>query len=105
MSEPMGIALVWETLYGLWGIFEWDDVVKLQWTVLIDRNSKEIFEGDIVSQGEEYVGEVFWANGSFWYSRDNWWPIQDMRGEVTHFDGEVIGNIFENENLIKEKLQ
>ena len=72
-----------------------------QYTGLKDKSKKEIYEGDVVSQDDEYVGEVFYSNGAFWYCKDNWWPIQHMRqGTTYHFEGEIIGNIYENPELI-----
>ena len=78
--------------------YEW-----MQYTGLKDKSAKPIYEGDIVSEGGEYIGEVFYSNGAFWYCKDNWWPVQHMRdGVSSHFSGEIIGNIYENPELLRD---
>lgn len=86
--------------------FNVDETTIGEYTGLKDKNGKEIFEGDIISSGTEkcvvvwigqYAGfmlklirndiEAEWTN-----------PIIDMK-----LDDEVIGNIYDNPELLKEE--
>lgn len=78
----------------------------MQFTGLHDRNGKEIYEGDVVrvapAQGL-YTGlmEVFWNEDGCWepfvYPNDPTCGYKDHRG------AEVIGNIYENPELLESK--
>lgn len=70
-----------------------------QYTNLKDKNGKEIYEGDIIDFfGEKYP--VIYRAGCFWaeYSK-----TQKDHLFLYATDSEVIGNIHENPELVKEK--
>jgi uncharacterized phage protein (TIGR01671 family) len=78
----------------------------MQFTGLLDTNKKEIYEGDIVSvsiYGDEKpsILEVHWQYGGFFIDYED--SESDMV-LVANFVGsvEVIGNIYENEDLLTE---
>ena len=67
-----------------------------QFTGLIDKNGKEIFEGDVVKEGG-LVSVIEWANERYCY--------RTTTGTIGlyGFCGEIIGNIYENPELISPK--
>lgn len=75
-----------------------DDFILMQFTGLLDKESKEIWEGDILEfDGYEWGGDnnraiVKWEHGGF--------ESIGLKYEWKHWC-EVIGNIYENPELLK----
>ena len=82
--------------------FEYSEL--MEWTGLYDKNGEDIYEGDILfeSFGERYYKVVF-ENGSF---------RAEFKGDFEEYSlelidvvaqgCEIVGNIYENPELIKE---
>jgi uncharacterized phage protein (TIGR01671 family) len=74
-----------------------------EFTGLKDKNGKEIYEGDIVKTPTDKPMVISWSKkfASFVIDRDGWmfshWFGEGYNGE----DVEVIGNIYDNPELIK----
>jgi hypothetical protein len=100
-----------------------EDIIPMQSTGLCDKNGKEIFEGDIViadDDGENFPDKYdekkdeYVACGKYIVSWRGHYPAFDLVGldgkpldmEYNPFSGEaefeVIGNIYENPDLLKE---
>ena len=78
-----------------------------QFTGLVDKNGKEIYEGDIlrisrdivykarIVDTESHVCEVYYGTDGFWLKG------RFHHRHITDWDTEAIGNIFENPELLK----
>lgn len=93
----------------------------MQSTGLKDRNGKLIYEGDIVrakyypfyrkEDGKyNYYAEICWdkESASFFYytfciSKDVQGISTGNTGEISEYKWEIIGNIYENKELLKEE--
>ncbi len=82
--------------------------VIMQYTGLKDKNGKEIYEGDVLHMqikstvnNNNIIVEIYFQNGVFWFKgkfySDCNWHFYNAR------DREVIGNIYENPELINSK--
>jgi uncharacterized phage protein (TIGR01671 family) len=88
------------------GMIACDEV--MQFTGLFDKNGKEIYEGDIITiYGYEMNYEIIFKSGCFGFEVIN--PINKISYNFATFknidqeyvDCEVLGNIFENPDLLK----
>jgi uncharacterized phage protein (TIGR01671 family) len=101
------------SLDGAWDAHTFGNGVLLQFTGLLDMNGKEVYEGDIVKTTFTGFGEptqsvvynaIAFQDGTFGYiselDRVKFCPLDD----VGFSDGEVVGNIFENPDLVAKTL-
>lgn len=73
-----------------------ETIILEQFTGLRDKNGKEIYEGDIISGASNLgIGIVTW-NYNSWVLINHFLDADAMLD-----DGEVIGNIHENPELVK----
>lgn len=87
----------------IYGILTWEeslimDFELMQFIGLHDHNGKEIWEGDIVrytnNEGYDVNGSVIWLNEEACFYLNSF-PLWQQT------EKEVIGNIFENADLLK----
>jgi len=89
-----------------------DGIVLMQYTGLKDKNGKEIYEGDVFGfKYLELLGNPIALMGKFSYGSDLSFEIEVIGddnyvclhyiGNGIFYDFEVIGNIYENPELLK----
>ena len=88
-------------------IYEYELVVGntevMQYTGLLDKNGKEIYEGDIIKLESGSFRTIVFHEGCFWFTED-----VDMEKEANRHPAfmnlgpyEIIGNIYENPELLR----
>lgn len=70
-----------------------------QFTSLYDKNSKEIYEGDILKAGDIGLLEVRFVRGVFAFLWNGNLDDEFPKGSPTHEWAEVIGNIHDNPKI------
>jgi hypothetical protein len=88
------------------GLANEKDLVWMQYTGLKDKNGKEIYEGDILNTHANfdtpYIREVVWKGCALEFKPITGFTLCETN--TNHF--EVIGNIYENPELLSnENLQ
>lgn len=83
-------------------IFDFEDIILMQSTGLVDKNGKEIFEGDILGTKDGFLNGVveyrtdlgMWTNSLVRYN--NFERLCSIAS-----DRKIIGNIYENPELLE----
>ena len=82
-----------------------DDYILMQFTGLIDKNGKEVYEGDIVIHDSEKIVVSYGIQSvdAFEGAGFNLWSFygEKLGGFRLQSEIEIIGNIFENPELLK----
>ncbi|HFZ4412038.1 TPA: YopX family protein [Streptococcus pneumoniae] len=87
-----------------------NEIILMQSTGLVDRDGKEIFEGDILcDEGIEQESEFVYVTVSY---REGMWVCDQITDELCGYGGalnefnndySIIGNIYENPELLEDK--
>lgn len=88
----------------IYSSYPFEDVELMQYTGLHDKNGKEIYEGDIVKVEKVDLAQIIWDEDRMAWGIK---PINDfyfdspLLADNTDLELEVIGNIYENPELLK----
>lgn len=96
--------------FGILRFIKFENTILMQFTGLKDKNGKEIFEGDIITDGTSIVdvkshqtlGFYTVVNGEERFFGSNT-SIKNFENDVEEFSSvtEIIGNIYENPELLE----
>ena len=75
----------------------YDEIELMQYTGKKDKNSKEIYEGDIVVNSDGDFGYVFFRDGVYNVRHDVY------TGYLFSWDYEIKGNIYKNLEMLNKK--
>lgn len=101
-----------EEINGLWCERDFDEIELMRFTDLKDKNGREIYEGDIIRffdcDGDGYTVPVVWDNDYACFGVSFSWGYPISFDYLEEFytelkDIEVVGNIYENPELLKGK--
>lgn len=104
------MILFYDKLYKMYRCRKFKDFELMQFTGLKDINRKEIYEGDILKINDKYIRKVAYCGVCtsyiLMYYEDNDWGFGGYLHECSSFVNndkiEVIGNIYENKELLGE---
>lgn len=82
-----------------YGFFD-KDLIVMQYTGLKDKNGKEIYEGDIVFNGNKNYTVEFGQYYSDGYYEHHGWTIDDNFDSFQPERYEIMGNIYQNPELL-----
>jgi uncharacterized phage protein (TIGR01671 family) len=85
-----------------WEEPKWDKAILMQYTGIKDKKSKEIYEGDIVKH-KNGIKEVKYIEETYSFDMGLSDNVSDQECNIDPNTIEVIGNIYEHPELLKEE--
>lgn len=88
-------------------MYSFDEIELMQSTGMVDKNGKEIFEGDVLKTSDGELAKVVWNKELACWEAEFLSEIVDL-SEVADVksnrsDCEIVGNIYENPEFLEEK--
>lgn len=109
MGEVLGIDILHKEIFfsnedvDCYEHTDFKDIELMQYTGLKDKNNKEIYEGDIVTLHNSKHKVIFNTKEARFVLRDDEFEMNIPFTNNNNKRMEVIGNIYENSELIKER--
>ena len=108
MGEVLGIDILHKEIFfsnedvDCYEHTDFKDIELMQYTGLKDKNNKEIYEGDIVTLHNSKYKVIFNSKEAGFVLRDDEFEMNIPFTNNNNKRMEVIGNIYENPELLKE---
>lgn len=88
-------------------MYSFDEIELMQSTGLVDKNNKEIFDGDVLLTYDDELAKVYWDDVlagwfvDFIYETAELSEVADIQSSRSIC--KIIGNIYENPELLEEE--
>lgn len=80
-----------------------NEIVLMQFTGFKDKYYVEIYEGDIIKMKDGNIFEIYWDEIDGNWTRKNIYKVKHPfnKSILIYYDSEIIGNIYQNQELME----